>query len=883
MTSLPFFLGLLLPQAEALPPDSALVHTDGRIPPAITAVRVNRPPRIDGVLDDDVWNSATPVSGFRRDSPNDGASAAERTEVRIVFDDRALYVGARLRDSQPEAISRRLDRRDTFEGFNDEFFVLLDSYHDHRTSFIFGVTPAGGRNDGIATGDSREHIDASWDPVWEARTSIDSEGWVAEMRIPFSQLRFSSAKDQTWGILLFRDIFRAGEAVDWPWTSQAEAGFASQFGHLLGLTDIPTQRRLEVLPYAVTQGTFTEGADPANPFNSGTTGHYAGGADIKYGISSDFTLDVTLNPDFGQVDADPAVVNLSVLETQFPELRPFFIEGSSIFRFGVGGHQLFYSRRIGKAPSRSMEGSVAYVDEPVAATIIGAAKLSGRTQSGWSIGVLDAVTANEYAQMADVDGTPLPDEPIEPLTNFGIVRAQKDFGDGSSQVGAFASTVHRDISDPSLNFLNRSAYSGGVDFLHRFQRNAYSVSGILAFSHIRGDPAALDRVQRSSARYFQRPDQDHLTYDPTRTSLTGALGLVSFRENNGNWTFNVGGGGSHPGFEINDAGIQFKVDNIVGFGGVARRWLQPGKVFRSARVGTDLSASMNFGGTVMRKSVTTRFNGQLHSFWNVGGSIVVQSNGLSDRATRGGPLMETPALWDFAASVGSDTRNTVSFRAGLGTMRRREGTWSVEVLPSINVRSGALGFSLASSYSRSHADAFYVTQSADPLATATYGGRYVFGQLDRSTLDITLRVDWALSRNLTLQFYGQPLVDAGNYERYKEFTTPSGYAFLEYGVDGASTVSYDDVNDRFTVDADGPGPGAAITFSNPDFKVRSLRTNLVFRWEYRPGSTLFLAWSQNSFFAGPDPSFQPVRELGDIPGDDQQNVLLVKINYWLSY
>jgi hypothetical protein len=876
-------IGLLLPQAGQSLPDSTLIHTDGRVPPAITAIRTQQPPRLDGVLDDDVWSRAVAVTGFRRDDPNDGQPAAERTEVRIVFDDRALYVGARLYDSQPDGISRRLNRRDTFEGFNDEFFVVFDTYHDHRTSFIFGVTPAGGRNDAIATGDSRNTLDDSWDPVWEARTTIDAQGWVAEMRIPFSQLRFSAGRDQVWGILLFRDIFRAGEAVDWPWTSQAEPGFASQFGHLLGLTDIPTPRRLEVLPYAVSQGTFTEGADPANPFNSGATGDYAGGVDLKYGISSDFTLDVTLNPDFGQVDADPAVVNLTVLETQFPELRPFFIEGSNILQFGVGGHSLYYSRRIGKAPSRSMEGSVAYVDEPVATTIIGAAKLSGRTQSGWSIGVLDAVTANEYAQLADVDGARFPDELIEPLTNYGIVRARKDFGDGSSQVGAFASTVHRDISDPSLDFLTRSAYSGGVDFLHRFQQNTYTVSGIVAFSHVRGDPAALDRVQRSSARYFQRPDQDHLAYDPTRTSLSGALGLVSLSENNGNWTFNLGGGGSHPGFEINDAGIQFKVDNLVAFGGVARRWLQPGKVFRSARIGTDINTSMNFGGTVMRKAVTTRFNGQLHSFWNLGASVAFNATGRSDRATRGGPLMEIPALWNVGASVSSDSRKVVSFRAALATMRRRDGTWAIDVGPRIHVRSGALGFSLGSSYVRSRTEAFYVTQSADPTATGTYGGRYVFGRLDRSTLDITLRADWAVSRNLTLQFYGQPLVDAGDYEGFKEFTTPSGYAFLEYGVDGASTIGYDDAANRYTVDADGEGAAAPITFSNPDFKVRSLRTNLVLRWEYRPGSTLFLAWSQDSFFVGPDPSFQPVRELGDISGDDQQNVLLLKVNYWLSY
>lgn len=882
MAALSLLLGLFVSNPRQLLQDSRVDQGDGQVRRSITALRADPPPRIDGVLDDEIWGRGVPVSGFRRDDPNDGEPAAERTEVRIAYDDDALYVGARMYDSRPEAISRRLDRRDTFERFNDQFYLVIDSYRDRRTAFILGVTPAGGRNDGIAPNDSKETIDDSWDPVWEARTSIDELGWVAEMRIPFSQLRFADGEEQVWGVLLFRDIFRAGEGTSWPWLSEAESGWTSRFPDLI-LGDIPAPRRLEVLPYTVSQGTFTQGADAGNPFGGVSRYRLSGGADIKYGLSTDFTLDLTLNPDFGQVDADPAEVNLTVYETVFPELRPFFVEGRRFFNFGVGGHSLFYSRRVGRSPSRSVIGAAHYVDEPVATTILGAAKVSGRTQSGWTLGVLDAVTGRESARMATAGGTRLPNEPLEPLTNYAVVRARKDFRQGSSQVGAFASTVHRDLADPSLHFLTRSAYSGGVDFLHRFARNAYSLTGVYAFSHVRGEPLALLAVQRNSARYFQRPDQDHLTLDPTRTSLSGALVLMDLSETAGNWTFGVGSGFSTPGFEINDAGIQSKVDNIVAYGGVGRRWLEPGKMFRSAQVNADVSTSMNFGGTVLAWNVDTRFLGRFHNFWGVDASARMSFEGLSDRATRGGPLMEVPASWGAGAGVETDTRSTVSARGSINVTSQRQGTWSVRASPALEVRGGTLAFSLSPSYARSHADAFYVTQLVDPLAQATYGGRYVFAGLDRSALDITLRADWAITRNLTLQFYGQPFIDAGDYESFKEFAAPSGYDFVEYGVDGGSTSSYDEVNNRFTVDADGAGPGASITFRNPDYTVRALRTNMVLRWEYHPGSTLFVAWSQNRFFRAPDPSFRAFRELGELFGDDQQNVVLIKVNYWMGY
>jgi hypothetical protein len=863
--------------------DSALRNPNGTIPPSVVAIRAQQPPDLDGILDDDVWRRATPVSGFRRDVPSDGAPAAERTEVRVAYDDRAVFIGARLFASDPSTVSRRLGRRDAFNVSNDEFQVIVDSHHDHRTAFLFGVTPAGGRNDAIASGDTRGQLDPSWDPVWEVATRIDSLGWIAEIRIPLSQLRFSKEDRQVWGIQFRREIFSASEVVDWAWTSQSEPGWVSNFGHLLGIENLRPPSRLEVLPHVVGRTALTEGADPANPFDHGSVYTASAGADIKYGVTNDLTLDATINPDFGQVDADPAVINLTQFETFFPELRPFFVEGANIFDYNILGHRIFYSRRIGRAPSRSALGLADYVDQPAATTILGAAKMSGKTQSGLSIGVLDALTAPEYARTATALGERTADVPVEPLANYAVVRVQQDLRDGTDGIGAILTSVHRDLSDPSFLSLTRSAYTGAVDFLHRFKENAYSLSGNLAFSHLRGEPAAMRAVQRSSVHYFQRPDQGYLSVDSLATSMSGSMGQLQLSENKGNWTFLALGAYSSPGFENNDIGYETGVDRILVGVSAGRRWLEPRGMFRYFQVSGVASQMWTFGGVNVRRYLSANFSGQTTGLWNLAASTRLDFTVFNDRETRSGPLMQTPPGLVTQLSVGSDARRMLSFTSSVTGSRRRDGTWSASLNTGLFLRSGALGFSVTPTYSRSHATAYYVTQAADAVAAATYGSRYVFAALDRSTLDITLRADWAVTPSMTLQAYVQPLVATGDYERFQELAAPSSFDFIEYGVDGASSVSFDAASNTYEVDADGPaGPGAPVSFGNPDFRVRSLRSNVVLRWEYLPGSTLYVAWSQDRFARSSDPSFQALSELGHLFTDDMRNVFLVKVSYWLS-
>jgi hypothetical protein len=827
------------------------------------------------------------ITGFTQVEPNDGADPSQQTEVRITYDNSALYVCARMYDSDPSAIASRLGRRDSWTS-SDLFTVVIDSYHDHRTAFRFEVNPAGVRGDDITTNDNG-HGDSSWDPVWNVATSIDSLGWVAEIRIPFSQLRFSTDPEQVWGINFTRLTFRTSEFVQWNWAPNTEQGFASLFGHLNGLQDIPQPRRLEMLPYALAQSDFLEDADPLNPFNDGSVQSWAGGLDLKYGLTSDLTLDATINPDFGQVEVDPAVVNLSAFETFFRERRPFFVEGANLFQFGAGSGgfvfgapQLFYSRRIGRSPSRPAFEADGYVRNPNATSILGAVKLSGKT-GGWSVGLLDALTAREYAQVQLEDGT-RESRLSEPRTNYAVLSVRKDLRDGGTGIGALATAVHRDLSDPGFNFLRSSAYSGGTDFFHRFWNNQWALNGSFSASHIRGDPVAITSAQRSSARYYQRPDQDYVSVDTTATSMTGYATSLQLGKVAGNWVYGTDLYAYSPGLEVNDAGFETQTDRIFSGVRVTRRWLNPGKVFRSFRVNATWAQSWNFGGVNQFRSAYAGFGGQFLNYWNfnLGGSYNLTA--LSDKGTRGGPLIESPGSWNTNAFVGTDYRKPVSIAAFGYYARNKYDGWGAGTGIDITFRpTGAVDVTISPSYDRTHSIGMYVTQRRDSTATATYGGRYLFSELLQTSLDATVRMDVALSPNLTVQWYLQPFIAAGDYVRFKELAEPETYNFLNYGVDGASTIEYDRGSSTYTVDPDGPdGPADPITFGNPDFRVRSLRSNLVVRWEYMPGSTLFVVWNHGRSGYASDPTLSLFDEIGGVFTDTMQNSFLVKVNYWLS-
>jgi hypothetical protein len=871
--------------------DSAVLrHADGLVPSVAAAVRVDRAPVIDGRLDDPGWRLATPVTDFLQTDPEEGKPVSESTEVRVLYDANAIYIGARLFDRDPGRIVRRLGRRDA-QPPSDDFRVLLDSYHDHRTAFRFTVNAAGVKGD-VLFGADGDFADASWDPVWEAAATVDSLGWTAEMRIPFSQLRFSGARDQVWGVRFVRWIQRKNEFALFPFVGKTESGFVSRFAHLVGLHDIPQPRRLEVLPYTVARGTYHEPWVAGNPFDGSS--RYLGGAglDLKYGITSNLTVDATVNPDFGQVEIDPAFVNLTVFEQFLPERRPFFVEGVDIFQFGGNGGGLgrfywsprfFYSRRIGRPPRGDPTSPGQFVQMPENTAILGAAKLSGKT-AGWSLGVLDALTAREYASVADtVAGARYADE-VEPMTNHVVGRLKRDYDGGNTSVGLLGMAVNRDLRTPALGFLPRASYAGGVDLFHRWGRSTYTLAANLGFASMRGDTLAIQQAQQASTRYYQRPDARYFQYDPSRTSLQGVTAELYVNKVAGHWLWSLAASTTTPGFDVNDLGYQLRADRISGLATAGYHWTAPGKVVREANAIVALRRSWNYDGDNIVSLIEAFSFGTFRNFWfyDVSGSFAARAT--DDRLTRGGPLAASPANWNANATLGTDDRRPVSVTVSASYAQNEAGGQQVLVAPAVALRpSGALSFSLGPTYLTDRNDAQYVAQASDPNARAMFGARYVFAELAQHSLDVSLRMDLTFSPTLSFQLYAQPFTFAGQYRVFKELAAPRTYTFTVYGRDHGSTIAYDPAARRYTVHPDGAVPGDSLQFDNPDFRTRSLRTNAVLRWEYRPGSTLFLVWTQARSNTLADPAFNAGHYLGhELLLDRPTNVLLLKVNYWLS-
>jgi hypothetical protein len=869
------------PTPEAVASDTgALRHANGRTPPVAFAVRATAgAPRIDGRLDDAVWALAGPITQFTQTQPAEGQPGSERTEARVAYDDDALYVAVRMYDTQPQLIAARLGRRDNEEN-SDQLTLSFDSYHDHRTAFTFGVNPRGVKSDAIVSGDGG-NSDASWDPVWDAATQRDSVGWTAEVRIPLSQLRFPNASAQVWGFQVVRYIHRKAETQRWAWSSQTDQGHSSFFGHVVGLANLPRPSRLELLPYATAREERLASGSAANPFNDGSRERGVAGLDLQYGLASNLTLNATFNPDFGQVEADPAVVNLTAFENYFEERRPFFVEGADIF--GFGGSQFFYSRRIGRAPQGGADDRGGFVDTPENSNILGAAKFSGRTAGGWSLGLLEAVTAREYATVRDAGGFRFRDQ-VEPLTNYGVFRAKRDFRGGGSTVGFIGTAVNRGIGDSRLDFLRSAAYAGGADFTHRFSQNRYRLSGSMGYSLIRGDTLAIQRAQLSSARYFERPDADYVSYDPSRTSLAGWSGSLAFAKEAGSWTYGLSGRAVSPGFELNDVGYLTSADDIGLSAEASRRWTRPGRVFRHANISLQTENLWNFGGVRTGTFLGVSVGGQFLNYWNANLNLALQPRSADDGLTRGGPLGISPASYNLSANVRTDPRKpwTIMLDGCLG--RAESGGWNRGVLSEIELLlTPSVSFSASGHYYTERSSRQYLLWQTDPSATATFGRQYVFADIEQRNLDVTARLNVTLSPTLSLQLYAQPFVFIADYGRFKELAAPRTSNYTVYGetsgstlMDSTATAGY------FVADADGAGPRATVRIPDPDFSARSLRGNAVLRWEYRPGSTLFFVWTNSCEAYGADATFRIGDNLTHLCQGRSNNVFAVKLNYWLS-
>jgi len=833
-------------------PVLAQTESDGHATaPRAEAVLLTGPIHLDGRLDETAWQAAAPITSFTQLDPREGQPVSQPTEVRVLYDGDAIYVGARL--SGP--VRYRLGRRDMDLLDSDWFGVIFDSYHDHRTAFHFQVNPGGVQRDAtVRMEGGQAEEDDSWDAVWEAATSRDSAGWTAEVRIPFSQLRFRAGASGMWGFQLERIIGSRQEYAEWSFTPKRQFSGVPRYGHLAGLQEVRPGKRLEVLPYVVGRGEYV---DPgANPFRSNAEHSATTGADVLYRVASDFTLNATINPDFGQVEVDPAIINLGVYETFFPEKRPFFVEGSEIFNFtgNTSGGDLFYSRRIGRSPQ--LRPSTSQSDVPSVTTIPAAFKLSGKTAGGWSVGTLEAVTARENASYLDTLGA-TGSLAVEPLTNYFVGRARHEANAGRSWFGGIVTAVNRDLATPNLaGALRSAAYAGGLDWRHEWANRSWAFQGSLVGEEVLGSREAIIATQRQSNHYFQRPDATHLGVDTSATSLTGySVGMSLAKQAGEHWRANVAGALTSPAFEVNDLGFQTRTDRRDRQANLVYVENRPRPFFREIDVGISWRDESNYAGDRIQEFFVLSGGFTHTDFWRVTYFARHRLRSWDDRSTRGGPMMIRPAESEVSISARSDTRKSVQVNGFVDRTYDEYGGGSWDFGLNLAWRSPRWNLSVGPQLSSGRVAAQYVGTVTDSTATDTYGRRYLFAPLDFTQVNAEVRLNLALTPRLSLQSYIQPLIFSSDYGQLGSLTAPRTFTFDPYA---------------------GAAPALDGTF-------RSLRGNLVLTWEWRSGSRIYLAWQHWRQGAVPDPTFDFSRDVPGLFDARANNIVVLKISDWLNF
>jgi hypothetical protein len=875
--------------------------------PIAGATRRAAPVVVDGRLDEEAWAAATPITNFRQTRPTEAANASLATEVRILYDDDALYVGARLSEPMGAAgIRAPLARRDQLLAANgnngsfnslttDKFAIAIDPYHNHLDEVWFEVNPAGVRGEQF-------NGDPSWDPVWEAAAHVSADAWTAEMRIPYSQLRFSRDSVQTWGMQLWRFVDRLNEQDMWSFRKRDEAWGPAYFGHLQGLAIAKTPRQLELMPYVVSRGQFKY-ADPSDPYRSSTSTGLNAGADIKYNLTSNLTLDATLNPDFGQVEVDPATLNLSAYETFYDEKRPFFVANRSAFSFGssscmfcnnFSGLGVLYSRRIGRPPQLNplVDNRSQFLDAPDDATILGAAKITGRTSNGYTIGILDAVTERETSRYVTAIGAPQLEQVVEPFTNYFMARVKKDLRQGATSIGIVGTSTIRSLGGDTLltRMLRRNASAVGVDWNHYWKNRMFRFHGSVVSSDVRGSAQAIALTQQSSTHFFQRPDRETTSdglfssrYDTLATALRGYGLYARLSKQTGNWVWEAHTNWRSPGFEVNDLSFLDRADYRWFNGNVARNWNLPGRWYRSMNITVGAQEQFNYDGVRNDLDWHAFYGLEFPNYWNLRTFVIRRTTLDDDRLTRGGPIVKSFG-YDFGhIQVSTDPRQRAVFDVTVRAADGFDGTRSFNLRPGVALKPAANIFvQLSPSYNFAETSTQYVRRQTDPTATVFGGSRYVFGYATTRTASLETRVNWTLRPPLTLQLYMQPFFASADYSAFGEFSAPRSEQILNYGKD-AGTLTRDADNRTYTADPDGSaGPAAPFTFGDPNFTSRSLRGTAVLRWEYRPGSTMFFVWTQQRAGSAEHGDFDFRRDYNALLGDRPDNVFLVKATYWLG-
>ena len=807
-----------------------------------TASSAERPPVIDGRDDDEIWKSATPITGFRVFDPKEDGDPAFQTEAKIGYDAQNLYIFARMFDPHPDSIVSLLSRRDV-KTQSEQIKIMIDSYHDRRTGYEFAVNPAGVKRDYYTYDDSREDI--TWDAVWDVATRIDSVGWTAEFRIPLSQIRYPKATEHTFGLMIIRDVVRNGERDSWPLLRRSVRGIASQFGELGGLRGLGSPHRLEVAPYVVAKNVSLP-----RPTGFGRAQKQTIGGDLKYGLTSNLTLDATVNPDFGQVEADPAQLNLTAFETFLAEQRPFFLEGTGIFSFAGDATRMFYSRRIGRAPQLAGLVSDPSADIPAATPILGAGKLTGRLASGTSLGALFAVTRREAI------GPTL----IEPQTEYGAFRASQDFRNGQTGIGTLLTVVNRQLDDAGAQRLRRQALVGGIDARHRFGQGRYSIAGSFATSTVRGTAAAIDRTQRNAVHFYNRPDAG-LPYDPTRTSLSGTDLQLKADKVAGTFTY----GGSYerlsPGFETNDIGFLSQADEQIAVLHGLLQSNEPRAFWRNASAEAFQYNQFTANGLPTTNFSELYLSGEFQNRMTFSADMWADNltSAYCDRCARGGPAVRASPDFNLLVNLGADPRQTVvPSIAAIYTVGDYGNSTLWRVRPYVTVRARSnLSWELGTRYQRNRNDTQWFDNMGVIGSDTTH---YLFAHLDQELLSFTSRFNYTATTTMSLQLYAEPFLTTGRYFRLRELASPRAASYA----------------DRYR-----PFP---LSTDDASFNIKEFHASAVARWEYRPGSTVFLVWTQgrdqDDRNAG---HFLPARDMRDLFGARPDNTFLIKASYWMNF
>ncbi|GBD32565.1 hypothetical protein HRbin33_01535 [bacterium HR33] len=891
-------------------PDTPAAQTaeseDATAVPKARAVAVEGTVAIDGRLDDPAWRSVPAVTAFVQREPVEGAPPQERTEVRVLYDQSAIYIGAMLYERDPSRVRTQMVRRDQ-QGAYDYFEVSLDPNRDRRTGYRFRVSASGVQRDVYLYDDVRE--DEAWDAVWHSAVQHHDSGWSVEIRIPLSQLRYeASDAPQSWGVNFTRRRLAANELTDFALESRLRHGKVSLFGELEGLYLPKSSRRLEFRPFTLASARLGP-AEPGNPFFDGSSASSRAGLDLRYGLGSAFSLDATIAPDFGQVEVDPAVINLTAFETFFQEKRPFFVEDAQVFDFSLSGrNRLFYTRRIGRAPQGRAPGDADFESIPTETTILGAAKLTGRLPSGLSLGALAAVTSREQGRAFNASTGRMSEFTVEPPAVFTAFRAKQDFRGGASQVGAILTAIRRELpEDGSFDFLTSDAYAVGVDFEHNWgggRSRDWALWGFWAGSLVRGSPEALIRIQRASNHYFQRPDATRFSVDSLATRMSGYEWRLQFeRRSARHWTGAVWLAEVSPGFEVNDVGFSTAGERLDGGARLSYQEITPGKVFRSYRINAftfhnwrhealdDPFSGRSWVRAHKRGAFNLSTNVEFLNYWGAQVELRYSPQSLSDVATRGGPLMIDPASTTLELRGNTDRRRGLSVEPSFSYQWRHLGGYSLNLSGEIGVRPApGVEIEIEPRFQKELNPAQYVAGVSDPGYADTFGRRYIFADLERRELSMETRVDVALSPKVTIQLFAQPLLSSGDYISYKQLLRPESFDFdvFEGGKPvqtGAATSCVEGrtcrSGDTRYLDFNGDG-STDFSFAERDFTVRSLRINAVFRWEYRPGSTLFLVWQQSRRDSDIDGFLRFGRDLSQLWSAPAENRFIVKINYWIG-